>query len=125
MRDKYHNTSAGVARVLFGGGYLALLGTCSSAVVVVNGADVAGITLRIDDVVVNGYAVIIARFFDIVGSCHEIVFCVMFWGVVCGVYLNSIRWGCWRCDGGTVSSEDTSGDCDDDCNDNSDNIHGV
>ena len=54
-------------------GYLAVLGTCSSTVVVVDGADVARIALRIDDVVVNGYAVGIARFLDVVGSVHECV----------------------------------------------------
>ena len=73
---------------------LALLGTCSCSVVVVDGADVARITLRIDDVVVNGYAVGIACFFDVVGSVHELVLGIV-GGCVGSVVFCLCRNGVW------------------------------
>ena len=97
--EKYHYTPAGVAGGGDFRGCLAVLGTCSGAVVVVDGADVAGIALRIDDVVVNGYAVRIARFIDVVGSIHERVL-----GIVGGGVGRVVRYLCGN-GGGSGTNE--------------------
>ena len=82
-----------------------MLGTCSGAVVVVDGADIARIALRIDDVVVNGHAVGIARFLNVVGSVHE---CVL--GIVGGRVGGVVRYLCGNGSGRATNEGQNEGE---------------